>query len=177
MIRSRLVLITFCMDYLFHRNPSKSPGGTWTQEYWPVHTPYGREYLTFATNHSWVGRGPRLRQCAFWKKYLPSLKTAAGKIILIIEFIHQIIKGLSPASLSFQSVSIRLFLFYCTNRKSAIAFSGTCRSKAKLLMLYSWVRWAHYCREAVNRFSKLSSSWKPSSSNIWIHPPVRISYF
>ncbi|XP_046462151.1 acetylcholinesterase-like [Daphnia pulex] len=61
-------------------NPSKSPDGSWTQEYWPVHTPYGREYLTFAANHSWVGRGPRLRQCAFWKKYLPSLKTAAANL-------------------------------------------------------------------------------------------------
>jgi acetylcholinesterase len=63
---------------LIYSNPSKSPDGSWTQEYWPVHTPYGREYLTFAANHSWVGRGPRLRQCAFWKEYLPSLKTAAG---------------------------------------------------------------------------------------------------
>lgn len=72
-----LVLTSFCLYY--GRNPSRSPDGSWTQEYWPVHTPYGREYLTFAANHSWVGRGPRLRQCAFWKKYLPSLKTAAGK--------------------------------------------------------------------------------------------------
>ena len=60
------------------RNPSKSPDGTWTQEYWPVHTPYGREYLTLAMNSTWVGRGPRLRQCAFWKKYLPTLRTPAG---------------------------------------------------------------------------------------------------
>jgi len=57
-------------------NPSKSPDGTWTQEYWPVHTPYGREYMTFATNSSLVGRGPRLKQCAFWKKHLPFINAA-----------------------------------------------------------------------------------------------------
>lgn len=57
-------------------NPSKSPGGLWMQEYWPVHTRYGREYMTLSTNSSLVGRGPRLRQCAFWKKHLPFINTA-----------------------------------------------------------------------------------------------------
>nr|QVD39207.1 Acetylcholine esterase [Schistocerca gregaria] len=54
-------------------NPSKSEDGTWTATYWPVHTAYGREFLTLAINSSETGRGPRLKQCAFWKKYLPQL--------------------------------------------------------------------------------------------------------
>jgi acetylcholinesterase len=61
------------------RDPSKNIDGSWTQDYWPVHTPYAREYLTLVANYSWVDRGPRLRQCAFWKEYLPSLQTATGK--------------------------------------------------------------------------------------------------
>ncbi|GLG99962.1 Acetylcholinesterase [Gryllus bimaculatus] len=49
-------------------NPSLSADGTWTPTYWPVHTAYGREYLTLDVNTSETGRGPRLKQCAFWKK-------------------------------------------------------------------------------------------------------------
>lgn len=47
--------------------------------YWPVHTAYGREYLTLDVNTSETGRGPRLKQCAFWKKYLPQLISVTGK--------------------------------------------------------------------------------------------------
>ncbi|KAJ9587339.1 hypothetical protein L9F63_019140, partial [Diploptera punctata] len=54
-------------------NPSMSEDGTWTATYWPVHTAYGREYLTLDVNSTETGRGPRLKQCAFWKKYLPQL--------------------------------------------------------------------------------------------------------
>lgn len=53
-----------------------SEDGSWTSIYWPVHTAYGREYLTLDTNSTETGRGPRLKQCAFWKKYLPQLITA-----------------------------------------------------------------------------------------------------
>ncbi len=47
--------------------------GFWSQVYWPVHTPYGKEYLTLAVNSTEIGRGPRTKQCAFWQKYLPQL--------------------------------------------------------------------------------------------------------
>ncbi|KAJ1529628.1 hypothetical protein ONE63_006392 [Megalurothrips usitatus] len=57
-------------------NPSMSEDGSWTSIYWPVHTAYGREYLTLDTNSTETGRGPRLKQCAFWKKYLPQLIAA-----------------------------------------------------------------------------------------------------
>lgn len=54
-------------------NPSRGTGGEWEPIYWPVHTPYAKEYLTLAVNSSIIGRGPRAKQCAFWKEYLPQL--------------------------------------------------------------------------------------------------------
>lgn len=30
-------------------------------------------------NRTHIGRGPRLRQCAFWKEYLPQLLTTTGE--------------------------------------------------------------------------------------------------
>uniref|UniRef100_A0A1B6MCT5 Carboxylic ester hydrolase n=1 Tax=Graphocephala atropunctata TaxID=36148 RepID=A0A1B6MCT5_9HEMI len=61
-------------------NPSMSEDGSWTATYWPVHTAYGREYLTLDVNSSATGRGPRLKQCAFWKKYLPQLIASTEKL-------------------------------------------------------------------------------------------------
>ncbi|KAK3925052.1 Acetylcholinesterase [Frankliniella fusca] len=61
-------------------NPSMSEDGSWTSTYWPVHTAYGREYLTLDTNSTETGRGPRLKQCAFWKKYLPQLIAATSNM-------------------------------------------------------------------------------------------------
>lgn len=46
---------------------------------WPLHTAQGRQYIELGMNTSFVGRGPRLRQCAFWKKYLPQLMAATCK--------------------------------------------------------------------------------------------------
>ena len=40
---------------------------------WPIHTAQSRQYLELSMNSSHIGHGPRLRQCAFWKKYLPEL--------------------------------------------------------------------------------------------------------
>ncbi|XP_039295607.1 acetylcholinesterase [Nilaparvata lugens] len=59
-------------------NPSVSEDGTWTATYWPVHTAYGREFLTLDVNSTATGRGPRLKQCAFWKKYLPQLLSSTS---------------------------------------------------------------------------------------------------
>jgi hypothetical protein len=64
----------------FSRNPSLSEDGMWTATYWPVHTAYGREYLTLDVNSTKTGRGPRLKQCAFWKKYLPQLMLITCKL-------------------------------------------------------------------------------------------------
>ena len=65
-------------NYKF-RNPSKGLDGSWTQIYWPLHTANGKEYLELDVNSTNTGRGPRLKQCAFWKKYMPQLVSATGK--------------------------------------------------------------------------------------------------
>lgn len=61
------------------RNPSEGSESVWTQTYWPVHTTTGREYLTLATNTTSIGRGPRLKKCAFWKKFAPKLLKLTGE--------------------------------------------------------------------------------------------------
>ncbi|XP_066152185.1 acetylcholinesterase-like [Euwallacea fornicatus] len=61
-------------------NPSLAPNGVWTATFWPLHTAYGREYLTLDVNSTATGRGPRLKQCAFWKKYLPQLQQLTAEM-------------------------------------------------------------------------------------------------
>ncbi|XP_035782837.1 acetylcholinesterase-like isoform X2 [Anopheles albimanus] len=60
-------------------NPNSSPASSDIPE-WPKHTAQGRHYLELGMNTSFVGRGPRLRQCAFWKKYLPQLVAATSNL-------------------------------------------------------------------------------------------------
>lgn len=59
------------------RNPN--PGLIDELPEWPLHTAQGRQYIELGMNTSFIGRGPRLRQCAFWKKYLPQLMTVTCK--------------------------------------------------------------------------------------------------
>jgi acetylcholinesterase len=54
-------------------NPSLSADHTWTETYWPLHTPLKRETLTLSTSESKVLEGHGVRKCAFWKKFLPQL--------------------------------------------------------------------------------------------------------
>jgi len=54
-------------------NPSLSADHTWTETYWPLHTPLKRETLTLSTSPSKVLEGHGVRKCAFWKKFLPQL--------------------------------------------------------------------------------------------------------
>nr|ADA63843.1 acetylcholinesterase [Lasioderma serricorne] len=61
-------------------NPSLSPNGVWTPTIWPTHTAFGREFLTLDVNSTATGRGPRVKQCAFWKKYLPQLTQISTEI-------------------------------------------------------------------------------------------------
>lgn len=60
------------------RNPN--PGLIDELPEWPLHTAQGRQYIELGMNTSFIGRGPRLRQCAFWKKYLPQLMAATCKL-------------------------------------------------------------------------------------------------
>ncbi|XP_076332894.1 acetylcholinesterase-like [Tachypleus tridentatus] len=58
--------------------PSQGPGEKWEKIYWPVYTPYAREYLTLDLNSNKTGRGPRAEYCAFWQQYLPQLVKATS---------------------------------------------------------------------------------------------------
>jgi len=54
-------------------NPSLTAEHTWTETYWPLHTPLKRETLTLSAKPSKVLEGYGVRKCAFWKKFLPQL--------------------------------------------------------------------------------------------------------
>lgn len=69
-------------------NPSLSPNGVLTPTIWPLHTAQGREYLTLDVNSTATGRGPRVKQCAFWKKYLPQLIQLTSKCYTLFLAIH-----------------------------------------------------------------------------------------
>ena len=53
--------------------------GSWTEVKWPQHSPVTKDYLTLDTNSTEIGHGPRAKQCAFWKKYIPQLLSTTGK--------------------------------------------------------------------------------------------------
>ena len=54
-------------------NPSMAADGTWTSNYWPIHTPVKREVLVLNAEHQGQLEGLRVRKCAFWKNFLPRL--------------------------------------------------------------------------------------------------------
>lgn len=61
------------MQFCVIRDPNVDDAGRKTSTYWPPHSPINKEYLTLDINSTEIGSGPRVRQCAFWKKYLPQL--------------------------------------------------------------------------------------------------------
>lgn len=70
------------------RHPSQYSNNSWTSVYWPLHTPFKKEYLEIKSGNMSVGYGLRARKCAFWKHYLPSL---LGKL-KIFKFLFSISK-------------------------------------------------------------------------------------
>ncbi|XP_076040560.1 acetylcholinesterase-like [Oratosquilla oratoria] len=66
-------MMTYWANFAKTGNPSENEDGEWDHTYWPVHTHTERSYLTLSTNISVIGKGPRLKKCAFWKKFLPKL--------------------------------------------------------------------------------------------------------
>lgn len=61
-------------------DPNVGDVDVWTQAYWPPHTAAKKEYMTLDTNSSEIGNGPRVRQCIFWKNYLPQLVAGTSKL-------------------------------------------------------------------------------------------------
>ena len=68
------------------RNPNWSPGGYATDE-WPRYTNTTRQHIILQAdliNHRVdksraIAEGPRIRECAFWREYLPTLTLKTGK--------------------------------------------------------------------------------------------------
>jgi len=54
-------------------NPNLSDEHKWTDTYWPEHTPLRREVLHLNAKNSDVLEGLRVKECAFWSKFLPHL--------------------------------------------------------------------------------------------------------
>ena len=78
----------FQLFFQYSRDPNRSPGKRSLNE-WPMHTPDGKEYLELnskflknADKSEAVGRGPRTKECAFWKNYLPQLVAGTSKLKL-----------------------------------------------------------------------------------------------
>ena len=66
-------------------DPNRIPGQHSLDE-WPPHTPVGKEYLELnvkfldeSDKSTAIGRGPRSKECAFWKEYLPQLVASTSK--------------------------------------------------------------------------------------------------
>ena len=53
--------------------------GSSTDAHWPPHTAAKKEFLTLDTNTTEIGHGPRAKQCAFWKKYIPQLLSSTSE--------------------------------------------------------------------------------------------------
>jgi len=67
-------IMSYWANFAKTGNPSLSADHTWTETYWPLHTPLKRETLTLhAGGPAPVLEGHRVRKCAFWNKFLPHL--------------------------------------------------------------------------------------------------------
>ena len=78
----------FVLQHLFYfRNPSFTAANTWTETYWPLHTPHRREVLHLNARNTSVMEGLRVKQCAFWRKFLPQL----GKMMIMMIMMIMII--------------------------------------------------------------------------------------
>ena len=67
------IVVSFTYQTFAFRNPSMAADGTWTSNYWPLHTPVKREVLVLNGEHQGQLEGLRVRKCAFWKNFLPKL--------------------------------------------------------------------------------------------------------
>ncbi|XP_051153447.1 acetylcholinesterase-like [Leptopilina boulardi] len=61
-------------------NPNEGDSASWTDVFWPQHTAAKKDYLTLDINSTEIGYGPRAKQCAFWKKYIPQLVATTAKL-------------------------------------------------------------------------------------------------
>jgi len=72
-VRLSKKMMTYWANFAKTGNPSLSADHTWTETYWPLHTPLKRETLHLNAKDSSVLEGHRVKKCAFWRKFLPQL--------------------------------------------------------------------------------------------------------
>jgi len=72
-IRLSKKMMTYWANFAKTGNPSLSADHTWTETYWPLHTPLKRETLHLNARNNSIMEGIRVKQCAFWRKFLPQL--------------------------------------------------------------------------------------------------------
>ncbi|VDO31874.1 unnamed protein product, partial [Haemonchus placei] len=66
-------------------DPNKNEDGTYTTDVWPKYNGQLMEYMNMTIESAYpnsrrTGHGPRRKQCAFWKAYLPNLMTAVADV-------------------------------------------------------------------------------------------------
>lgn len=67
-------------------NPNKNEDGTYTPDVWPEYESSRMEYMNLTIESDYsngahrIGTGPRRKQCAFWKNYLPNLMAAVSDV-------------------------------------------------------------------------------------------------
>lgn len=66
-------MMTYWANFAKTGHPSLSADDTWTDDYWPLHTPLKRETLLLNADKSEVLEGNKVKKCAFWNKFLPQL--------------------------------------------------------------------------------------------------------
>lgn len=66
-------------------DPNKNEDGSFTQDVWPKYNSVSMEYMNMTVESSYpsmkrIGHGPRRKECAFWKAYLPNLMAAVADV-------------------------------------------------------------------------------------------------
>ncbi|CAO4383000.1 unnamed protein product [Caenorhabditis nigoni] len=66
-------------------DPNKNEDGSFTQDIWPKYNSVSMEYMNMTVESSYpsqnrIGHGPRRKECAFWKAYLPNLMAAVADV-------------------------------------------------------------------------------------------------
>lgn len=95
----------------FNRNPNKEPGETRDVDDWPIHTYKEREYIVLDTKfheHNkkpTVEKGYKIKQCAFWREYVPTLMHTTGMFeVFVRQFCTYVFKPSLPGQLRIHSI-------------------------------------------------------------------------
>ncbi|ESO06840.1 hypothetical protein HELRODRAFT_76935 [Helobdella robusta] len=81
------IMTEYWVNFAKTGDPNQIPGVRTTQD-WPLYTPNMKEYLELNSKFlddpdstKAVGRGPRIKECAFWDEYIPQLNAVIGSLV------------------------------------------------------------------------------------------------